>query len=462
MKDIMELIRPRLTDYHGIHKSQSDLDFAIQFFDEDIPLYLDPFLLWKSPSLQDQSLHTAVTNSFNHLNYLVKKGKEEDALNVLVNLSECQEVGLGLSETRKGIKISKLKANQILNLFKDIDEYSQFGFTHFEVIQLYISGISKDRISDIACNYIKSFLVDYTIEQCEINKIPIEGVILDSIYNYKTNSLEFNQKMYLPINPKTKDPIIFTPKRWLRFTPWINYEDYFKSYCPRDEIFNPNEPEERVKVLTYNRENYDVVDGYVKYKDKCANDCKNDPLFSQIPVLSAKRKLNQILKLNAGKEDGADMKYEELSTELLASIFYPHLDFAQTQSRTESGRHIRDLIFYNNRDIDFLDEIFTDYDNRQLVVEMKNVKQINRDHINQLNRYMQNNIGRFGIFLTRNPLPKAMFSNTIDLWSSQRKCIIAITDEDLKLMVDVYESKQRTPIEVLKKKYIEFRRACPS
>jgi len=93
---------------------------------------------------------------------------------------------------------------------------------------------------------------------------------------------------------------------------------------------------------------------------------------------------------------------------------------------------------------------------------MKNVKKIERDHINQLNRYLQNNIGRFGIFLTRNPLPKAMFTNTIDLWSSQRKCIITITDEDLKLMVDVYESKQRAPIEVLKKKYVEFRRSCPS
>jgi hypothetical protein len=93
---------------------------------------------------------------------------------------------------------------------------------------------------------------------------------------------------------------------------------------------------------------------------------------------------------------------------------------------------------------------------------MKNVKAIDREHINQLNRYLQPNIGRFGIFLTRNPLPKAMFSNTIDLWSAQRKCVIAITDEDLRLMVEIYESKQRSPIDVLKKKYVEFRRACPS
>ncbi|EAU3067031.1 hypothetical protein D7M24_18725, partial [Salmonella enterica] len=339
----MDLFRPRITDHYGIHKSQADLDFAIQFFDEDIPLYVDPFLLWKSPSLQDQALHTAITNSFNHLNYLMKKRREEEAADTLINLSECSEIGLGVSKSRRGVKIGLKQANEILRLFNDVPEYSQFGFTHFEVIQLYVSGISKDRVSDIACNYIKSFLIDYTIEQSEINGIPMEGVILDAVYNYQKHSFDFNKKIRLPVNPKTKEPLIFTPKRWLRFNPWINFEDYFASYCPRDEIFNPNEPEERVKILNFNRENYGVIEEYVKYKSRTSQDCQNDPLFSQIPVLSAKRKLAELLKLKTGKEDGADMRYEDLSADLLATLFYPHLDFANTQSRTESGRHIRDL-----------------------------------------------------------------------------------------------------------------------
>jgi hypothetical protein len=458
----MELIRPRITDHNGIHSAQSELDFAIQFFDEDIPLYLDPFLLWRSPSLQDQALHTAIISSFNHLNYLLKKGCRDEAVSTLQNLSECQEVGLGVSKTRRGLKIGAAQAEYILSLFETIPEYSKFGFTHFETIQLYVTGISKDRISDIACNYIKSFLIDYTIEQCEAIGIPVEPTKIDYVYNYKRNSFDHNQNVRLPVNPQNKSPLIFTPKRWLRFTPWINFEDYFQHYCPRDEIYNPDEPVERVKILNYNRDNYGVVEDYIQSKIRTAEDCHNDPLFSQIPVISAKRKLNEILKLRSGKDDGADKAYEDLSADLLASLFYPHLDFATTQSRTDSGRHIRDLVFYNNRGIDFLDEIFIEYENRQLVVEMKNVKAIDREHINQLNRYLQPNIGRFGIFLTRNPLPKAMFSNTIDLWSAQRKCVIAITDEDLRLMVEIYESKQRSPIDVLKKKYVEFRRACPS
>ena len=93
---------------------------------------------------------------------------------------------------------------------------------------------------------------------------------------------------------------------------------------------------------------------------------------------------------------------------------------------------------------------------------MKNVSTIDREHINQLNRYLDSGLGGFGVFVTRNSLKRAMFRNTIDLWSGQRRCIITITDEDLSLMVNVFETKLRSPIDILKMKYVEFRRACPS
>ena len=54
------------------------------------------------------------------------------------------------------------------------------------------------------------------------------------------------------------------------------------------------------------------------------------------------------------------------------------------------------------------------------------------------------------------------FRNTIDLWSAQRRCIITLSDEDIKVMADVFRSKQRLPIEVVNKKFVEFMRACPS
>jgi hypothetical protein len=109
-----------------------------------------------------------------------------------------------------------------------------------------------------------------------------------------------------------------------------------------------------------------------------------------------------------------------------------------------------------------LAELFDDYQSKQLVVEIKNVNAIEREHINQLNRYMAAELGRFGILLTRHELPKARMQDTIDLWSGQRRCIIALTDNDLTQMTELFESRQRLPLDVVKKKYVEFRRACPS
>jgi len=458
----MVLIRPRITDYHGVPLPQAQLDFAVPFFDEDIPLYVDPFLLWRSPSQQDQALHTSIVNSFNHLNFLLHKGREAEARETLVFASECEEVGLGHSKSRKGVRIGTSKANEILALFHDIPEYGKHGFSHFEEIQLYVRDISADRVSDVCCSFIKSFLIDFTIQQCEELGIPLEQSTIPQLYSYQRNKFLVEQQINLPVHPETKTPIIFVPKRWLRFGPWINFEDYFRDYCPRDEIFNPGEPENPVKVLNYNREHYGVVRHYVNAKERTQEDCSNDPLFKQIPVASAKRKLSSIKNLPTGNKNKADVEYENNIVQLLASLLYPDLDFAEAQSRTDTGTLIRDLIFYNNRSIDFLQEINEDYGNRQLVFELKNVKAIEREHINQLNRYLNTGLGGFGIFVTRNPLPRAMFQNTIDLWSGQRRCIVALTDEDLSLMVNVFESKQRSPVDVLKKKYVEFRRACPS
>ena len=73
------IVRPRLNDYYGILLLQDKVDFAIPFLDEDIPLYVDPFLLWKSPSQMDNGLHDSIIQNFNHLGYLVKQGKEKDA-----------------------------------------------------------------------------------------------------------------------------------------------------------------------------------------------------------------------------------------------------------------------------------------------------------------------------------------------------------------------------------------------
>lgn len=455
----MAIIRPRLNDFHGLPFLQEEVDFAIPFLDEDIPLYVDPFLLWKINSQQDNSLHTSIVNLFNQIGRNYLNGKEVESRNILIELSECNEVGLGNSKSRKGKKIGVKTADDILNLFKAIPQIHNQGFQHFEEIQLLVDNISKDRISDISCSLIKSFLIDYTIDQCQKLKIPIEKCLI-SIYDYKSFKFK-TEETHLPLNPENNQPIILTPKRWLKYVPWINYDDFFQNYYIKDVDKHYDGKLNRVEILNFNRHNYDVIQSYITLKETDNRDLKNDPLFTQIPVNSSKRKISSIIKLPTGKTNNADRDYEDLMVQTMSSLLYPHLDFAKEQSRTDSGTQIRDLIFYNNRSYDFLSDIFDIYNSRQLVIELKNVKILEREHINQLNRYLTDNFGRFGIIFTRNKVPQNIFKNTIDLWSGQRKCILVLDDNDLQLMGEVYESKQRLPIEIIKRKYIEFTRSCP-
>ncbi len=406
-------------------------------------------------------LHTGLVNAFNHLGYLASQGRLAEATETLVIASECEEVGLGTSLTRKGKRIGRDKAKEILDLFQIIPQYQQNGFRHFEEIQFFVEGISKDRISDISCNFLKSFLIDFTIDQCEKHGIPTQPCQVKYIYDYRANKFTTEDNIRLPVNPENGDPIILVPKRWLRFAPWINYDDYFEKHCPQDEISHNPDDLTRIKVLAYNRHNYGAVDRYVQAKELTFEDCVNDPLFSQIPVTSAKRVIAQIKKLPSGKDNGSDSKYEKLVGRLLPSLFYPKLDFAQEQARTDDGVSIRDLIFYNTRSTPLLQELMDDYSSRQITFEMKNVDSIGRTHVDQLNRYLTDELGKFGLFVTRNPLKRAEFTRTVNLWAGQRKTVIALTDSDLEQMVEVFVSGQRDPLDIVNKKYREFQRACP-
>lgn len=454
------IIRPRLSDYYNIPLLQSDVDFAIPFMDEDIPLYVDPFLMWKSPSQMDNGQHLSILSGFNELGNMYINGKAEDAIENLVFLSECEEVGLGTSKTRKGKPITRDMAKEILDLYKDVPQINQYGLKHIETIQLLIDNISKDRICDISCSLIKSFLIDYTIGQCKKYGIPITPLKI-SIYDQKKCKV-VEEIVQLLFNEESKLPIILVPKRWLRYSPWLNYDDYFDKYLIKDIEKEYDGFKNRIEVLNYNRKNYNNVENYILLKEKHCEACENDPLFSKISVGSANRKVNDIKRLPTGKTDNSDKKYEELMGKVLTSFLYPYLDFAAEQSRIDSGTQIRDLIFYNNINSDFLEQIYKDYDCKQIVIELKNVHAIEREHINQLNRYMSDQFGRFGILFTRNRPSKQMIQNTIDLWSGQRRCILIMDDSDLEMMRSCNENKQRFPIEVIKKKYIEFTRMCPN
>lgn len=453
----MPLIRPRLSDYYGLPITQTECDFAIPLLDEDIPLYVDPFLLWKSPSMQDNALHTTMLTAFDRLIKMFAAGHRQGAVNVLVSLSECDEAGLGSASDRKGRRIGRPLAEEALAALAEVPAILALGIQHIEILQLVVDGIGKDRVSDITCSLLKSFLVDYTAEQSRRHQVPVQTITIPEIFDFKT-MLIGSEIVDLPISPVTGKAILFIPKRWLRYSPWISYDSYFEGgFIEGEEV-----PTDRVSVLLYNRLNYGLVQEFIVQRESIAGECKSDPLFRPISILSAKRRLASLRKLPSGNDNSADKQYEDLVGSLLTSMLHPQLDFASEQVRSESGVLVRDLIFYNSRVWDFLQDIHQLYDCRQLVFELKNVRELGREHVSQINRYMSDQFGRFGVLVTRSTVPRSIERNLVDLWAGQRRCIIVLTDEDIDLMVTLFESRQRLPIEVLKRSYVNFTRRLPS
>jgi hypothetical protein len=266
----------------------------------------------------------------------------------------------------------------------------------------------------------------------------------------------------LPFNPYDGSPLIFVPLNMLRHLPWINYEDYYRSHFA--SLVLPHDPVRKKiakeQVLSFNKANFKEIEGYVKEKEAQGLNCKPDPFFRPLQLQTVKEKYKKLRSLPTGLTDNNDKKFEELLYDILSTLLYPELEFAAKQARTISGAHIRDIIFYNDGKTPFLEDMKQRYNARQIVFELKNVKAIERDHVNQLHRYLDEEFGSFGILATRNPLPKSIQRNIVDLHSSKRVAIIAIDDSDIDLMINLFESNRR-PIEAIKKRFIDFTRQLP-
>src|SRR3546814_18517619 len=77
--------------------------------------------------------------------------------------------------------------------------------------------------------------------------------------------------------------------------------------------------------------------------------CRPDPLFQPLGLPTLRKKIGELRKVPSGKVDGADKNYESLAFDLLSSLLYPELEFAESQVRTVQGVHIRDVIFSKDR-----------------------------------------------------------------------------------------------------------------
>ena len=156
----IKAVNPRLIDVFGSSFTQDDVDFAIPRLDEDIPLYIDPFLLWVSEKPDYRDLHQRLIGFFH---VVAEKVVDHDAKRAARLLAGCEEqpaLGLGYaSGSKRGSNIGPKLIAEILRVHRDVPQLRNGRMRHMEELQLVVPGMAEDRISDTAAAVLKDFFM---------------------------------------------------------------------------------------------------------------------------------------------------------------------------------------------------------------------------------------------------------------------------------------------------------------
>jgi hypothetical protein len=154
------------SDYFGISKSALDEYGALNIcLEADLPLFIDPFLLFASEKEEYQTLHNIIVAHLISLKQLAASGNTSDLH--LFQFPEVPQNWLGVSRWgNKGRGLGPQFASNLIAAFNGF--YSNFGeesitdSAHIEKLTLVGKGIGKDFISDFTTNLIQEFLLEYT------------------------------------------------------------------------------------------------------------------------------------------------------------------------------------------------------------------------------------------------------------------------------------------------------------
>jgi hypothetical protein len=456
------LVNPRLSDVFGLVIRQDEVDFLVPHMREDLPLYLDPFLLWKSENPHYRELHNVLLGFVEQVRTQALAGHIIAAQTLLAEVREPVELGLGYAAaTKRGSAVGPTLSASIIETFRQVPQLENAGLDHLEILALLVPKIAEDRISDLTASVIKRWLAEFTSIRCKDLGIPTRRYRLTGWDSDRLDWRPFDAR--LPYNPNDGSPVLLVPLDLLRRLPWINYPDYYKTTYAHLVLAagRHNRAIAKETVLVHNRAHYELVRSYVTSREQAAGACGPDPLFTPLLLDTLKRKAAQLHALPTGRVDGSDKRFEDLAFDLLSSLLYPELDLAGEQERTISGAHIRDVIFHNDGKTPFLQDLRDIYSARQIVFELKNVAALDTENVNQLYRYLDGkNMGRYGVLLARTPPRRNVQQNIVDLHSSKRAAIICLDDSDIELMVQLLDSGRR-PIEAIRKKHVEFTRQLP-
>lgn len=267
----------------------------------DLPLFIDPFLLFTSDKQEYQELHNQIIKYVRFLRDIsLSKDISEPLLKSWFHFPEVKQNWLGYSRVGNGgsglgKKFAASLHENLNTIFNNFGSEQITQGSHLEKLCLIDKGVGKDNISDFTTNLIKKHLLEYTQIFC---KKYISDQDKD-IFNIERVEFDYKARIWLSkkyLLPTIKgDYVILTPKDLLtRDEAWINKNDlvhnfktivesvknnqlrahlneYFLRLIPDDK---PSKKQKCYAALETISKYPEIIDYYIKLKEENGENAK--------------------------------------------------------------------------------------------------------------------------------------------------------------------------------------------
>lgn len=259
----------------------------------DLPLFIDPFLLFNSKKKEYQELHDQIIRYLKFLRHKSLTGSINDSLiRSWYTFPEVEQNWLGFTLNGNngrglGSKFAFALHDNLNRIFSDFGNEQITKGSHLEKLCLIRGTVGKDNISDFTTNLIKDFLLNYTQEFAKKYIKPNlrkEQRINKVRFNYETETWEedtfdlpYIYGEYVILTPKD---ILTKDDTWINKTDLIDEFDLIPLAIPDDQLRaqvnnyffkqlgkEPKRKDERDAAFRTVQQFPQLIDFYIKHKE---------------------------------------------------------------------------------------------------------------------------------------------------------------------------------------------------
>ena len=221
---------------------------------KDLPLFIDPFLLFNSGKKEYQDLHSEILRYVAFLrDQSIAKNINDGLLKSWYCFPEVKQTWFGYSEVGNGgrgpgIEFARALNDNLNGIFSGFDKNTISRSSHLEKLCLIKENTGRDSISDFVTNLIKGYLLKYTqefakqfIDKAFLRKFSVRHIT----FNYATLTWS-TEKFLLPaiaVSDAENDYVLLTPKdlltkddTWINRPGLVNQFDDIVSSISNDEL----------------------------------------------------------------------------------------------------------------------------------------------------------------------------------------------------------------------------------